>query len=229
MRATRIEREDEVILEPAGSAADATVIWMHGLGADGYDFVPLIPELHLPGNAPVRFVFPHAEVRPVTINGGYAMRAWYDIRDLSPEGRDDEEGFAGARARIEAIIAREVGAGILPARIVLAGFSQGGAVALHVALRHEQALAGILALSCYLPMQARLAAELAPANRAIPILMCHGSEDAVVVPRFGERSRDALRAAGIDVDWRMYSMGHSLCQPEVEDIARWLRERLQLQ
>jgi phospholipase/carboxylesterase len=229
MRATRIEREDEVILEPAAGAADATVIWMHGLGADGYDFVPLIPELQLPEKARVRFVFPHAEVRPVTINGGYAMRAWYDIRDLSPEGRDDEEGFAGARARIEAIIAREVGAGILAARIVLAGFSQGGAVALHVGLRHEEALAGILALSCYLPMHARLAAELAPANRAIPILMCHGSEDSVVVPRFGERSRDVLRTAGLDVDWHMYPMGHNLCQPEVGDMARWLRERLQLQ
>lgn len=226
MQARLIEREHEVLLEPIAGTADAAVIWMHGLGADGYDFVPMIPELHLPADARVRFVFPHATVRPVTINGGYAMRAWYDIRELTPAGRDDEEGFAGARERIESYIAHEREAGIEAARIVLAGFSQGGAVALHVGLRHAVALGGIIALSCYLPLRARLEQELAPANRATPILMCHGTQDEVVLPRFGELSRDVLRGAGLAVEWHQYGMGHSICPAEITVISRWLQQRL---
>jgi phospholipase/carboxylesterase len=228
MRINRVESEDEVILEPAAGRADASVIWLHGLGADGYDFVPLIPELKLPASARVRFVFPHAEVRPVTVNAGYAMRAWYDIRELTPEGRDDEQGLAATRERIERYIERERASGIAARRIVLAGFSQGGATALHVGLRHAAALGGIIALSCYLPLRARLAAEVAEANRAIPILMCHGREDVVVLPTFGEQSRDVLLAAGLEVDWRQYSMGHNLIEPEVHDIAVWLKYHLEL-
>lgn len=226
MRTRRLETEHEVILEPEAGAATASVIWMHGLGADGHDFVPLIPELAWPADARVRFVFPHARVRPVTINGGYAMRAWYDIRELTPAGRDDEAGFAEARERIESYIAREVEQGVAPSRIVLAGFSQGGAVALHVGLRHAAPLAGILALSCYLPLRARLQDELAEANRNVPILMCHGTGDPVVHMEFGVASRDAMRAAGLDVDWRTYPMEHSLCLPEVRDIAHWLGVRV---
>jgi phospholipase/carboxylesterase len=226
MRMQVTENEHEVVLEPAAGAADAAVIWMHGLGADGYDFVPLVPELGLPADARIRFVFPHAGVRPVTINGGYAMRAWYDIRDLTPEGRDDVEGFAEARARIESYIAAERARGISAARIVLAGFSQGGAVALHVGLRHREPLAGILALSCYLPFRSQLKRELAAANHDVPVLMCHGTEDTVVLPRFGEISRDALREVGINVDWRTYPMPHSVCPQEVIDIAQWLRDRV---
>jgi phospholipase/carboxylesterase len=228
MQARLIEREHEVLLEPAAAAADAAVIWLHGLGADGHDFVPMIPELQLPADARVRFVFPHAGVRPVTINGGYAMRAWYDIRELTPDGRDDAAGFAAARERIESYLARERQAGIASERIVLAGFSQGGAVALHTGLRHAGTLAGIIALSCYLPLRDRLAAELADTNRATPILMCHGSADEVVAARFGELSRDLLREAGLSVDWRSYPMGHSVCQPEIADISAWLRQRLGL-
>ena len=228
MQARMIEREHEVLLEPVGGAADAAVIWMHGLGADGHDFVPMIPELRLPAAARVRFVFPHASVRPVTINGGYEMRAWYDIRELTPAGRDDEAGFAAARERIEGCIARERAAGVDAHRIVLAGFSQGGAVALHVGLRHAEALAGIIALSCYLPLRARLAAELTPASRGVPILMCHGSQDEVVREEFGERSRDALRAEGLMVEWHAYPMGHSVCVPEMGDIITWLQARLVL-
>lgn len=227
MRTRTIEGEHEVVLAPAGGSADAAVIWMHGLGADGYDFVPLVPELGLGPEARVRFVFPHAPVRPVTINGGYAMRAWYDIKDLTPEGRDDEGGFAEARTRIEGCIASEVAQGIDAARIVLAGFSQGGAVALHVGLRHAASLAGIMALSCYLPLRARLAAEISPANRATPILMCHGTEDQVVLPKFGELSRDAMLAQGLDVQWHSYAMAHSVCPQQVSDIAQWLRARLE--
>lgn len=227
MRLRRLEGEDEVVLEPAGRA-DATVIWMHGLGADGYDFVPMVPELALPASARVRFIFPHAEVRPVTVNAGYAMRAWYDIRELTPAGRDDEQGLADTRERIERYIERERAGGIASRRIVLGGFSQGGAVALHVGLRHGAPLGGIIALSSYLPLRALLAAELDAANRATPILMCHGRDDVVVLPAFGAESRDVLLAAGLKVEWREYSMGHNLCGPEVHDVAAWLAFHLQL-
>jgi len=228
MRTVTTERDDAVLLAPAAGAADAAVIWMHGLGADGFDFVPMVPELGLPDSARVRFVFPHADVRPVTVNAGYAMRAWYDIRELTPEGRDDEAGLATTRARIEQYIAAERAQGIDARRIVLAGFSQGGATALHVGLRHAERLAGIIALSCYLPLRDRLAGEVVAANRDTPILMCHGREDVVVLPAFGEMSRDALLAAGLPVEWRAYPMGHNLCRPEIFDIAAWLRFHLAL-
>jgi phospholipase/carboxylesterase len=228
LRTATQEREDAVVLSPVAGPADAAVIWMHGLGADGFDFVPMVPELNLPATARVRFVFPHADVRPVTVNAGYAMRAWYDIRELTPEGRDDEAGLAATRVRIERYIAAERAQGVAARRIVLAGFSQGGATALHVGVRHEQTLAGIIALSCYLPLRDRLAAEAVVANRATPILMCHGREDVVVLPAFGEMSRDALLAAGLPVEWRAYSMGHNLCRPEIFDIAAWLRFHLAL-
>jgi phospholipase/carboxylesterase len=228
MRTTITEGEHEVIVAPADGAADATVIWMHGLGADGYDFVPLIPELALPESARVQFVFPHAPVRPVTVNAGYEMRAWYDIRELTPEGRDDEAGLEEARACVENQIERARGAGIGSRRIVLAGFSQGGAVALHAGLRHAEPLGGIIALSCYLPLRAHLSRELNPANRAVPILMCHGREDEVVLHAFGEQSRDVMVGAGLDVVWRQYSVGHGLCRPEIFDISAWLQYRLGL-
>jgi phospholipase/carboxylesterase len=164
----------------------------------------------------------------VTVNAGYAMRAWYDIRDLTPEGRDDEAGLEMTRGRIEQYIAAERAQGIDAGRIVLAGFSQGGATALYVGLRHAERLAGIIALSCYLPLRDRLATEVDAANRATPILMCHGREDVVVLPAFGEISRDALLAAGLPVEWRAYPMGHNLCRPEIFDIAAWLKYHLAL-
>jgi phospholipase/carboxylesterase len=228
MRTVTLEREDAVVLAPATGPADAAVIWMHGLGADGYDFVPMVPELALPESARVRFVFPHAPVRPVTVNAGYAMRAWYDIRELTPEGRDDEAGLAETTASIERYIASERTAGIAANRIVLAGFSQGGATALHVGLRHAEALGGLIALSCYLPLRDRLKQELQPANRGTPILMCHGREDVVVLHAFGEQSRDVMLAAGLAVEWRQYSVGHGLCHPEIFDISAWLRFHLGL-
>jgi phospholipase/carboxylesterase len=226
MRTAISEREDAVILAPAAGKADAAVIWMHGLGADGYDFVPMVPELNLPESARVRFVFPHAGVRPVTVNAGYPMRAWYDIRELTPEGRDDELGLEETRARIEGCIASERSAGIDSRRIVLAGFSQGGAAALHVGLRHAETLGGIIALSCYLPLRSHLPTELQPANRNTPILMCHGREDVVVLHAFGEQSRDVMLAAGLKVEWRQYSVGHGLCEAEIFDISAWLKYHL---
>jgi phospholipase/carboxylesterase len=228
MRTVTTELEDAVILSPADGAADACVIWMHGLGADGFDFVPLVPELQLPQSARVRFVFPHAQVQPVTVNAGYAMRAWYDIKELTPEGRDDEAGLAVSRARIEDYVERERAQGVAATRVVLAGFSQGGALALHVGLRHAETLAGIVALSCYLPLRQTLAQDVHAANRGTPILMCHGREDVVVLPAFGEQSRDVMLAAGLKVEWRQYSMEHSLCRPEIFDIAAWLKYHLAL-
>ncbi|MEO6079007.1 MAG: alpha/beta hydrolase-fold protein [Steroidobacteraceae bacterium] len=228
MRAVMTEGEDAVVLAPAAGVADAAVIWMHGLGADGYDFVPMIPELDLPDSARVRFVFPHAAVRPVTVNAGYEMRAWYDIRELTPEGRDDEAGLQAARARIEGHIASERRAGIESRRIVLAGFSQGGATALHVGLRYAERLGGIIALSCYLPLRSRLVGDLHSANRDTPILMCHGREDEVVLHAFGEQSRDVMLAAGLNLEWRQYSVGHGLCDPEIFDISAWLQFHLGL-
>jgi len=219
------ETADAVVLAPAAPAA-ASVIWFHGLGADGHDFVPIVPELRLPPAPGVRFVFPHARVRPVTLNMGMRMRAWYDIRTLTAEGRADEAGLRESMARLEALIAAERVAGIPSTRIVIAGFSQGAAVALNGALRHAEPLAGVLALSCYLPLQAALAAELAPANRQLPILMCHGQQDPVLPLALGLMACNWLRAAGYRVEWKEYPMQHQVCLPEIVDISTWLRSRL---
>lgn len=219
------ESADAVVLAPA-TPASASVIWLHGLGADGHDFVPIVPELKLPPSPGVRFVFPHAQVRPVTLNMGMSMRAWYDIKTLTAEGRADEEGVRESVARVTSLIAAERALGIAPERIVIAGFSQGAAVALHAALRHPEPFAGVLALSCYLPMQATLAAELSEANRPTPILMCHGIQDPVLPHALGLMARDWLRAAGFRVEWKEYPMQHQVCLPEIQDIGAWLRARL---
>jgi phospholipase/carboxylesterase len=218
------ESADAIVLAPA-TQASASVIWLHGLGADGNDFVPIVPELKLPANPGVRFVFPHARVRPVTLNMGMHMRAWYDIKTLTAEGRADEEGMRESVARVVGLIAAERALGIPAARIVIAGFSQGGAVALHAALRHPEPLAGVLALSCYLPLQATLAAGLAEANKPTPILMCHGTQDPVLPLALGLMACNWLRAAGYRVDWKEYPMQHQVCLPEIQDIAAWLRAR----
>lgn len=218
------EFADAVILAPAAPVS-ASVIWLHGLGADGHDFVPIVPELKLPPSPGVRFVFPHAAIRPVTLNMGMRMRAWYDIKTLTAEGRTDEAGLRESIARVGALIAAERTFGIASERIVIAGFSQGGATALHAALRHPEPLAGVLALSCYLPLQAALAAELADANQAMPILMCHGQQDPVLPIALGRAARDWLRAAGYRVEWKEYPMQHQVCLPEIQDIAAWLRTR----
>ena len=204
----------------------AAVIWMHGLGADGHDFEPIVPELGLPARFAVRFVFPHAPMRPVTLNMGMRMRAWYDIRTLTAEGRADEEGLRASLARVKELIAAERALGIAPGRIVIAGFSQGAATALHVALRHPEPLAGVLALSSYLPLQATLAAELSEANKATPILMCHGQQDPVLPIALGLAACNWLRAAGYRVEWKEYPMQHQVSLPEIADIAAWLRARL---
>jgi phospholipase/carboxylesterase len=219
------ESADAIVLAPAAPAA-ASVIWLHGLGADGRDFVPIVPELKLPAEPGVRFVFPHAPVRPVTLNNGMRMRAWYDIRTLTAEGRADETGLRESGARLAEYIAKERAAGIDAARIVVAGFSQGGAVALHAGLRYAEPLAGILALSTYLPLASTLATERNAANQETPILMCHGLYDPVLPHGLGVMARDALRALGYAVDWQEYPMQHQVCLPEIEAIGAWLQARL---
>jgi phospholipase/carboxylesterase len=209
------------------TAPDPTwsVIWLHGLGADGSDFAPMVPELLRPRWPHLRFVFPHAPVRPVTLNGGMRMRAWYDIRDLELTSRADETGVRESIAQVDELVAREGERGIAPGRIILAGFSQGGAVALSAALRREQALGGVLALSTYLPLGNANAAEATAAGRSTPVFMAHGTQDPMVRPEWGSASRDALRALGVPVEWRTYPMPHSVCADEVRDIADWLTAR----
>jgi phospholipase/carboxylesterase len=219
------ESADAVVLAPAAPAT-ASVIWLHGLGADGHDFVPIVPELQLPPGLAVRFVFPHAPVRPVTINNGMRMRAWYDIKELSAGGAQDEAGIRASAAMLAKYIQHERDAGIAANRIVVAGFSQGGAIALHTALRHPERLAGVMALSTYLPLRRTLAAEATAANRGVPILMCHGSFDPVLPLRLGTSSCELLRAEGYTVDWKEYPMQHQVCLEEVKEIATWLKARL---
>lgn len=208
--------------------ADFSVIWLHGLGADGSDFEPVVPELGLPPDARVRFVFPHAPMMPVTCNGGYIMRAWYDITYLDGSSRDvDEGGVLASCAAVRALIARENTRGVPTHRIVLAGFSQGGAIAYTAALSHPEPLAGVIALSTYLPAPQWLLASLSDANRATPIFAAHGTQDDVVKPLLGLAARDTLRAAGYAIEWHDYPMPHSVCLEEIRDIGAWLaiRER----
>ncbi|MGH8714374.1 MAG: alpha/beta hydrolase [Casimicrobiaceae bacterium] len=214
-----------VELETAPNPA-ASVIWLHGLGADGNDFVPIVPELGLPPALALRFVFPHAPVRAVTINNGMRMRAWYDIAAADLNNRADIAGVRQSQGEVEALIAREHARGVPAARIVLAGFSQGGAIALYAGLRHPQRLAGILALSCYLVQAEKLPAEAAAANRDVPIFMAHGTADPVVRFEWAAASRRALEANGHRVDWHEYPIEHSLCLDEVRSIGAWLAGRL---
>ena len=212
---------DAIVMTPA-TAPTGSVIWMHGLGADGTDFVPLVPELRLPDNVAPRFIFPNAPVRPVTLNNGMSMWAWYDIYSRGIRDREDATGIRESASLVSGLIDRERTSGIAAERIVLAGFSQGGAVALQAGLRYPQRLAGILALSTYLPLRASLAAEGAAANQAIPILMCHGRHDPVVPLELARQSFDALNAAGFAPRWLDYPMEHQLCAPEIIAISQWL-------
>jgi phospholipase/carboxylesterase len=210
--------------EPKGS-----VIWMHGLGADCWDFVSIVKELGLPQDLPLRFIFPQAPSRPISINNGQVMPGWYDISmaDLQdgPTRKVDEAGVRESQACIDALIAREATRGIASDRIVVAGFSQGGAIALQTALRHPQPLAGILALSTYLTLDRSLAAERTSANAHISILMAHGSQDPVVPLPLARTSRKILESLGYTVEWREYPMPHSVCMEEVEEIGAWLLQR----
>jgi phospholipase/carboxylesterase len=220
-----LENAAAVTLEPE-QAATAAVIWLHGLGADGHDFVPIVSELGLPSILPVRFVFPHAPQRPVTLNGGMRMRAWFDLLGLTRTDAQDEAGIRASAVLINSLIETQVAAGIARARIVVAGFSQGGALALHTGLRQQEGLAGLMILSAYLPLEKSLAAELTPAGRATPILMCHGRQDPILSLSMGTHSRDLLQGLGVAVEWHDYPMAHEVCRAEISDISGWLAQRL---
>ena len=208
-----------------GARPDAAVLWLHGLGADGHDFEPIIPELGLPASARIRFVFPNAPVRPVTLNQGMRMRAWYDIFQLGG-GAEDEAGIRASQALLEELISEQKKKNISAPRIVLAGFSQGGAIALQTAVRHEEKLAGILALSTYLPLAGKLAAEKDAASAGLPVFMAHGTHDDVIPITRAEQSAQALAQAGLAVEWLTYAMPHSVCMEEIADISAFLQKVL---
>lgn len=220
---------DSIEIETGKNPA-ASVIWMHGLGADGNDFVAVVGALGLDSAPAIRFLFPHAPMRPVTVNNGFVMRAWYDVTLGDLEGhsrRADEKGVRESQAQIAALIEREEKRGVAPERIVLAGFSQGGAVALQTGLRFPRRLAGVMALSTYLPLAESLPGEAAPANRQTPIFMAHGLYDPVIPLMMGAGSMTFLTGLGYAVEWRQYPMPHSVCPDEVEDIGAWLRKVLE--
>lgn len=216
----------ETVEIATGDHPEAAVIWMHGLGADGNDFVPIVRELDLSECPEIRFVFPHAETMPVTINNGYVMRAWYDILGMDLVRREDEIGLRKSQQQIEQLIAREIERGIPAKRIILAGFSQGCAMTLQTGLRYSKKLAGMLCLSGYLPLADKLPAERSDANFSTPIFMAHGRVDPVVQIARAETSRDFLKSLDYSVEWKDYSMPHSVCEEEIDDIGhvitRWL-------
>ena len=219
----------ETIEVETGKNPSASVIWMHGLGADGNDFVPVVNELGLSGTPATRFVFPHAPMRPVTINNGHVMRAWYDVSLGDLEGksrRADAVGVHESQEQINALIEREGKRGVAAGKIVLAGFSQGGAMALHTGLRYPEKLAGIMALSTYLPLADSLLQEAAAANKTTPIFMAHGTFDPVVPLMMGTGSMTFMASLGYRVEWKQYPMQHSVCAEEIEDIAKWLKRIL---
>ncbi len=208
-----------------GAEPKGTVIWMHGLGADCWDFVSIVKELGLPEDLPLRFIFPQAPTRPITINNGQAMPGWYDISMAELQRKPDEAGVRQSQAFIDQLIAREIGRGIAADKIILAGFSQGGAIALQTGLRNRESLGGIMALSTYLTLDDSLAAEATIANANIPILMVHGTQDPVIPLSLAVASRTKMEALSYKIAWREYPMPHSLCMEEVEDIGEWIQAR----
>jgi len=217
----------EAIVVDTGPNPAWAVIWLHGLGADGTDFESVVTELGLPDTAAVRFIFPHAPYQPVTCNGGYVMRAWYDIISLARDSREiDEAGLIASRQRVRSLIAAETARGIPAQRIILAGFSQGGAVAYLTGLTHPERLGGIVALSTYIPSPRLLRDELVAEQLEVPVFAAHGDEDDVVAPGLGEAARDLLRELGAAPEWRSYPMPHSVCLEEIRDLGQWLGLRL---
>jgi len=210
-----------IVVDPA-AAPTAAVIWLHGLGADGHDFAGIQQMLGLPPDHGIRFIFPHAPLQPVTINGGYVMRAWYDIYDIGPDKPEDQSGLESSERILLEIVGQLGAEGIAPERIVLAGFSQGGAVSLFTAMRSARVFAGVLALSTYLPAAQLVNSTITASARNIPVWMAHGTQDEVVPMYFGELSRDRLLALGVTVDWHSYDMAHSVVDPEISDIGIWL-------
>ena len=212
----------ETIELVTGDNPNASVIWLHGLGADGHDFEALVPELKLPAELAIRFIFPHAPYRPITLNNGYVMRGWYDIKSLEFGVDEDESAIEESSQALNELINDEITRGIQPERIILAGFSQGGAIVLHTALRSQHKLAGPMALSTYVPLPDSLASEASPSNKNMPLFMAHGLQDDIVNYQYGAQSRMLLVNQGYPVDWHDYPMSHSVCLEEITDIRHWL-------
>jgi len=217
----------ETVEVETGANPGGTVIWLHGLGADGHDFKAIVPELRLPASLPLRFVFPHAPVRPITINGGMEMRAWYDIVSLDKEGRADEAGIRASSALVDGLIEREQQRGVESSKIVIAGFSQGGAIALHNVVRSPLKLCGLMALSSYLPLRDTIDTDVADnphtSDLSVPVFIGHGTSDPMVPYEGGRDSADVLKSLGYQVEWHEYPMGHSVCAQEIADISDWLQ------
>ena len=215
----------ETVEVGGGGTPDGSVIWLHGLGADGHDFEPIVPELNLDRQADIRFVFPHAPVRPVTINGGVPMRAWYDVMSLDRSGPQDEAGIRESAASLLQLIEREKERGVAASRIVLAGFSQGGAIAMHAAMRFPHELAGLMVLSAWMPLESTIDAEVvkSPGShpRDLAVLMAHGSFDPILPIAAGQHARDIMRKAGFTVQWYEYPMAHAVCAEEISEIRKW--------
>lgn len=219
-------RIPECVEVEVGREPEASVVWLHGLGADGHDFEPLVPELALHPDLRVRFVFPHAPMRPVTINGGMTMRAWYDIMSLDRTGPQDEDGIRESARLLEDLVEREHERGSGYGRIVVAGFSQGGAIALHMALRYRRRLAGLAVLSSWLPLADTLEKEISEESRSLPIFMAHGTYDPMLPISLGQDSKRRLEQAGFQVEWHEYPMQHAVCGEEIAELSRWLNETL---
>ena len=222
---TTVQLPEAIEVGPTGNV-DGSVIWLHGLGADGHDFEAIVPQLNLPADLNLRFIFPHAPVRPVTINGGMSMRAWYDILSLDRDGPVDEAGIRESAAMLVALVEREHERGVPYENIVVAGFSQGGAIASHCALRFPEKLAGLMALSTYLPLRSTIQNEVADSataqTKSLPIFMAHGTSDPMLPMHLGTSSRDAMEALGYSVKWFDYPMPHAVCPQEIADISAWL-------
>jgi phospholipase/carboxylesterase len=220
----RVHESPEGLEVETGPRPATAVIWLHGLGADGSDFVPIVPALSL--HTPVRFVFPHAPLRGVTINGGAVMRAWYDVLTLEGVRQEDETGIRESARRVDGLIAAEVARGVAPARVILAGFSQGGAMTVHVGLRHTARLGGLLVLSAYLPLAHAAAAEASPSGRGTPVFLAHGTQDPLIPLARARMAREALVALGCPVEYREYPIGHTVSDAEIRDLAGWLARRI---
>lgn len=224
-----LDSSDAITLE-TGANPQHSIIWMHGLGADGNDFVPIVETLKLPADLPIRFIFPHAPMRPVSINNGYLMRAWYDIKDPKLNQLEDETGISTSQEIINTLITQQEEQGIASQNIALAGFSQGGAMALHAGLRYQKKLAGIMALSCYLPLANTLASDIASGactyNATTPIFMAHGTQDLIVPITLANASRELLLKAHYSILWKEYVMAHTVCADEIIDIGDWLKQIL---
>ncbi len=219
---------ESIVINPK-STPDAVVIWLHGLGADGYDFEPIVPELNLPDSAAIKFIFPHAPKIPVTVNAGYVMRAWYDIVSADLSAQQDAEGIKRSAEQLSNVIDAEIKAGMPPEKIILAGFSQGGAIILQAGLRYPQSLGGLMVLSSYVPLASTLEAEKNTANQDIAIFYAHGDQDDVIPISFAEQSRDLLKEQGYAVEWHHYPMPHAVIPDEIDAIGKWLKTRLKIQ